>query len=290
MAYLTAKNVPLYFGSTIESNAGPTEGDTNNKSVFANQVQLSYTPNVAVQRVVGIDPSKDSFQLAGPPNAPLSFTSYVGFTDEFVPTGYTGDSNVGTAFKIGDDADGIKASGAYLTSYSLTVTPYAPVLMQCDFAIYQPLTLATEGGQIAAAPSALESSIDFNDFGHRAYSTFNGTVLDDVSIIESVSYQFSAQRLPSYNIGGFLMNTGAAGGGARLLSAEHSFAVAGDNIQKLVPISGANTSSALELKIKSSDATELLSISVDGRINAENVTVSAGDVARGSMTISEPLV
>lgn len=293
MAFITAKNVPLYFGKTINADTMPNEQDNNNFMVLATQVQLNYTPNVAVQRVVGKNPTKDSFALVGPPNATLSFSSYIGPTDEFVPSAYTGDFDIGTTFKIGNDGNGISGSGAYMTSYSLTVTPYAPVLYQADFAIYQPLATGTNTNGFISATTEThplqQDAFDFNDFGHGAYSTFNDSVLDNVSIVESVGYQYQAQRLPSYNIGGFLMNAGN-GAGAKLISAEHSFSIAGDNIQKIVSVTGANTSQALTLNIKNSTPASLLSITVDGRINAENVTVSAADVARGSMTITEPLV
>lgn len=294
MAFISAKDIPLYFGNNVNSNTAPTEGDAGNRGVIATQVQLNYTPNIGVTRVVGKEPSKDSFNLVGPPNASLSFSAYVGATAEFDITDYTGEQSIGTSFAIGDIANGIKGSGAHLTSYSLTVTPYAPVLIQCDFAIYNPLTTTSEGGFIAdAGADGLLDALSFGDYGHGVYSSFGktsdetATFLDDIDVVESVTYQYSAQRLPIYKIGAYNIQT--AEGGAKLISAEHSFQIQGDNIQKLVPITGSNPGS-MSLKVKKADSSTLLSVEVDGRINAENVTVTAGDVARGSVSITEPLV
>lgn len=295
MAYVAAKDVPLYFGSTINSNTAPGEGDSVSRGVVAAQVQLNYTPNIAPTRVVGKDPTKNSFTLAGPPNASLSFSAYVGASTEFDITDYTGDHNLGTTFAIGDITSGIKGSGAYLTSYSMTVTPYAPVLLQADFAIYNPLTISSEGGFIAdAANNSIIDDLDFGAFGHGVYSTFgktvdeNATFLDDIGVVESVAYQFSAQRLPIYKIGSYNIQGGTPGG-AELITAEHSFQIQGDNIQKLVPITGSNPGS-MSLKIKNASAATLLTATVDGRINAENVSLAGGDLARGSVSITELLI
>tara|TARA_Y100000114_G_scaffold21378_1_gene17166 strand:+ start:1224 stop:2090 length:867 start_codon:yes stop_codon:yes gene_type:complete len=288
MAYIAAKDVPLYFGSTVNSNNAPTEADVGNRGVVATQVQLNYTPNITPTRVVGKEPSKDSFNLAGPPNATLSFSAYVGATAEFDITDYTGDQTVGTSFAIGDIANGIKGSGAYLTSYSMTVTPYAPVIFQADFAIYNPLTTTSEGGFIAdAGTDGVIDALNFGSYGHGVYSTFNDTNLDNIDVVESVTYQYQAQRLPIYKIGAYNIQT--AQGGAELITAQHSFQVQGDNIQKLVPITGSNPGS-ISLVIKNVSTTSLLTATVDGRLNAENVTLAGGDLARGSVTITELLV
>ena len=159
MAYIQAKDVPLYFSSAIDSRSTqPTETPDNaNRAVFANQVQLNYTPNIAPTRLVGRNVTNDSFLLAGPPNATLSFSAYVcpngadAQNAEFNIVNYTGQKTHGARFKIGDGANGLQGSGAYLTSYSMTVTPYAPVVFQADFAIYNPLTTTSEGGFIANA-------------------------------------------------------------------------------------------------------------------------------------------
>lgn len=289
MAYISYTDVPLYFGTGVNSNNAPTESDAGNKSVIAQQVQLNYTPNIAPVRVVGKDPTKDNFNLAGPPNASLSFTCYVD-GGEFDPADYTGDvGDNGTSFALGDISNGIKGSGAFLTSFSYTVSPYAPVLVQCDFAIYNPLTTTSAGGKIANAnQDNILDAADFGAYAHGAYSTFSGdgqaatATLSDISIFEALQYQFSAQRLPVYEIGSYTLQK------CELITAEQTLSIQGDNIQALVPITGENPG-ALTIELKGTGSSALLTSTIDGRLNAENVSVQGGDLARGSITITQLL-
>lgn len=289
MAYISYTDVPLYFGTGVNSNNAPTESDAGNKSVIAQQVQLNYTPNIAPVRVVGKDPTKDNFNLAGPPNASLSFTCYVD-GGEFDPADYTGDiGDNGTSFALGDITNGIKGSGAFLTSFSYTVSPYAPVLVQCDFAIYNPLTTTSAGGKIVSAgQDGVLDTADFGAYAHGAYSTFSGdsqaatATLSDISIFESLQYQFSAQRLPVYEIGSYNLQK------CELITAEQTLSIQGDNIQALVPITGENPGE-LTIELKGTGSSALLTSTIDGRLNAENVSVQGGDLARGSITITQLL-
>ena len=286
MAYISYTDVPLYFGTSNNSNSLPTESDASNKGVIAQQVQLNYTPNIAPVRVVGKTPTKDSFNLAGPPNASLSFACYIenaAAGAEFNPLDYTGDFTNGTTFRLGDSVNGISGSGLFLNSFSYTLTPYAPVLIQCDFAIYNPLTKSTAGKNIASASNDnVIDSLDFGDYAHGAYSTFNKGTLSDISIFESIQYQYTAQRLPVYEVGSYDLAA------CELITAEQTLTIQGDNIQKLVPITGDNRGTQT-IVLKNSDSTTLLTSAITGVVNAENVSIQGGDLARGSVTITQLL-
>ena len=220
MAYISYTDVPLYFNKTLGNGATlPGVGDNNSRGVYCQQVQLNYTPNISPVRLVGKTPTKDSFNLAGAPNSSLSFSAYLesgndGNSGHFNPADYTRQvGNVGDSFVLGDEENGISGSGAFLTSFSYTITPYAPVLMQCDFAIYNPLTTVSTGGQISAETSeTMLPTLDFGKYGHGVYSTFSGvdqpatTTLSDIDVFESISYQFSASRLPIYKVGSYYLD------------------------------------------------------------------------------------
>jgi hypothetical protein len=285
MAYISYEKVPLYFGLP-NSNSFPTETAAANTGVFCESLQFNHTPNLSPTRIVGVEPGKNSFILAGSPNSTLSFSAYVG-TSEFDPTDFTGNVGItGATFRIGDAVNGISGSGAFLTSFSYTLAPYQPVLVQCDFAIYQPVTV--EGGQIADAGSnTVIDNLNFADYGHGAYSTFDDTYLDDISVVESVQYQFSCSRLPFYGKKGTTNSLYLRD--VAYQTAEHSITVQGDNIQKLIPITGINPG-PIALTVKNSATTTIFTSTVDGKLNAENVTIQGGDLARGSVTITELLV
>jgi len=289
MAYISYKDLPIYFGTS--ANGGSlTATDLVSKMVFAQQVQLNYTPNIAPTRMLGKTPTRDNFNLAGPPNASLSFSCYVSDTNEFNPTDYTGDvGDDGAYFAIGGGPNGITGSGAYLTSFSYTLAPYQPVLVQCDFAIYRPLTTTDFGGKIGTgANTSWVDTTDFSTYAHGAYSVFSGqgqaatTTLNDISVYESIQYQYSANRMPIYEIGNYNPSV------VELMTAEHSLTIQGDNIQELVPLTGSNPGK-LNLLLKNSNDDTCFSGAVDGRITAENISISAGDLARGNITITELL-
>tara|TARA_A100000171_G_scaffold30405_1_gene28607 strand:+ start:1463 stop:2317 length:855 start_codon:yes stop_codon:yes gene_type:complete len=283
MAYISYKDVPLYFGTDVNSNTLPQEADANNKGIICQQLQLNYTPNIAPVRILGKDPTRDNFNLAGPPNASLSFSAYVE-TGEFNITGFTGDvGNVGSTFRIGDAVNGISGSGAFLTSYSFTLAAYQPVLVQADFVIYNPLTISVPGGAIADAGSnSVIDDLDFSKYGHGAYSTIQTGNMSSLSTIESVQYQYTANRLPIYNLGSFTPSV------VELLTEEQSMQIQGDNIINLVPLTGSNPG-PITGSVKDSNNNEIFEIVVNGRVTAENIAVAGGDLARGSLTIAELL-
>lgn len=293
MAYVSYTDVPLYFGTATNGSTLPTKTDGGSKGVYCQQVQLNYTPNISPVRLVGKKPTKNNFNLAGAPNSSLSFSAYLESGNaSFDPSDYTGQvGNVGSSFILGDSGNGISGSGAFMTSFSYTITPYAPVLIQCDFVIYNPLTTTNIGGQIAADAEDSETmlpSLDFGKYGHGVYSTFSGvgqpatTTLSDIDVFESISYQFSANRLPIYKVGSYYLDA------QELITAEQTLQIQGDNIQKLVSITGSNPG-ALQLIVKNSDSTALLTSAIDGRLTAENVSIAGGGLARGTVSIVELL-
>ena len=281
MAYISYKDVPLYFGFPESGGFPLVTPDGGNKGVFCQQVQLNYTPNITPVRLLGETPDNGNFNLAGPPNASLSFSCYVS-NAEFVPTNYSGEGDIGATFVLGDNVNGISGSGAFLTSFSYTLTPYAPVLVQCDFAIYNPLTISSNKGKIAAETTQVIDDSNFALYGHGAYSTTNGlSILNDLSSIESIQYQFTANRLPVYEIGSFSPTF------VELVTAEQSIQVQGDNIQALVPLTGQAPGN-IDIDIKGVGVT-CFSTPINGVITAENISIAGGDLARGSLTITELL-
>ena len=291
MAYVSYTDVPLYFNNTPNSFEGSPASPAigSSRGVYCQQVQLNYTPNIAPVRLVGKTPNKDNFNLAGAPNSSLSFSAYIE-SGEFNPSDYTGQvGDRGAMFRLGDNVNGISGSGAFMTSFSYTLTPYAPVLIQCDFAIYNPLTTTNIGGQIVAETTeSMLPAKDFGKFGHGVYSTFSGvgspatTVLSDMDIFESISYQFSANRMPIYKVGSYYLDK------QELITAEQTLQIQGDNIQKLVSITGSNPG-ALQIIIKDSAQTSLITSNIDGRLTAENVSVAGGGLAKGSISITQLL-
>ena len=103
-----------------------------------------------------------------------------------------------------------------------------------------------------------------------------------MDVFESINYQFSANRLPIYKVGSYYIDA------QELITAEQTLQIQGDNIQKLVSITGANPGE-VNIMIKNSDFETLLTNKIDGRLNSENVSIAGGQLARGTISITELL-
>ena len=290
MAYVSYKDLPLYFGATSNgvSPTAPNEGEASSFMAQATQVQLNYTPTVQQSRLLGQAATKNSFALAGPPSSTLSFSCYLK-PGEFTPTGtntanntlsLTGNNTV--AIRLGDASSGFLLPCCALTSFSYSLVPFQPVVVNCEFAL---LNNPTEGrlivGQADIGPS---TGSDYTDYAHGAYSTCDAVDnITDLGILESVQYQFACQRLAQYNLGSTTLSS------LETVSMEQSLTVQGDQIEDLVPSGGENVAAILNT-IKNPDGTTIMTSQVEGRMIAENVSVTAGDFARGSMTISQPML
>lgn len=290
MAYISYKNLPIRFGIDADTNTIPTE-IVGYKEIYAQSAQLNYSPTLQPVRILGKAPTADNYNLAGPPNATLSFSCYLDPTKatnsqtDFNPRTFTGDvGDNGTTFLIGDATNGIKGSGAFLTSYSFTSAPYQPILFQCEFAIYKPLTTTSAGGKIATTDdfNATSAELNLNNAAHGAYSTFSSSDFGNVDLYDSFTYQYSCQRLPIYEIGSFYPQS------VEFMTAEHSFTLESDNIINLVPLTGQNATINITVG-KPAGGVSAINPSVAGRILQEGVNIQAGDFGRGSISVTQLL-
>ena len=120
---------------------------------------------------------------------------------------------------------------------------------------------------------------DIDKLAHGVYSAFTGN-LTDAGIFENVNYSYSAQYTPIYEIGSYNPTV-------IFTSAQQSIQIQADNIEDLVPItSGLHVSPVLTIKNQTGT---MHTLTINGTLNSENVSLTAGDLARGQMTIIQPL-
>ena len=268
MAYKTFENLPLYFGRANSATL-PTDTEATTRVVSANQVQFSYTPSLAAGGKLGKSRDADDVLLSGPPNVSLSFstllqTGSAAGVGEFSPFDYSGKKNGtnGCAAIIGSHDNGIRLQNLFLSSVSLTVAPYSPVIATCDFVGYTPPNqFATP---LTNQKINAETDAD-NKPNPKADEVINGL---------------------------FCSFSGSHAGGndtatAHLTSAEHSLQVQADQIDDLIPVSGRVCNLILDLRNGRDD--DFHTINVSGVMNGENVSISAGDVARAQLTVTAPL-
>ncbi len=273
MAFLTFRDLPIYL-----STAGlPSEGENNSTMVHATQGQFNYTPNLQQNRLLGQQAaSKNNFVVAGPPAATLSFSAYLK-NGEFEPNDFTGNNPI--HFRIGDAAgDELRGRNMYLSSYSYSIAPYQPILVNAEFAIYE-----RPSGQMAAETTNGPAPTSIGTYAHSVYSTVGAAAQVSATLLESVQYQFQTTRLPIYQIGS------KAPSEVKQLSAEQSCTIVGDQIDLIIAETGKAVTS-FDITLNNSTPAEVMKNTINGQMIAENVSISAGDIARGTVTISEPLI
>jgi len=296
MASTNFNNLPVYL--TKPNTAGsPALNEDSSRKAFAQQVQFNYTPSLSTTRLLGASARRKNVVMTGPPNLSISFSCLLqssGYSNEtarrdvqeFNPFDYTGEQGAGCGITIGHESNGITLTGCFLTSLSLSISPYAPVVANCDFACYDVPNITTavlgNGGKLTALADASNhaSPRDFDVTGlvHGIYSTFTGYV-DHALDFESVGYNYSASYTPVYKMGEFTPDV-------HFTTAEQSLQVQADNTAGLSPVTGLAVRPSIELRSSSDPFKKII---FDGVLNGENVSITAGDLARAQLNITEPL-
>jgi hypothetical protein len=300
MAYQTFENLPLYFGRANSSTL-PTDTEGTTRKVSANQVQFSYTPSLTAGAKLGKSRDADDVLLSGPPNVSLSFstllqTGSAATVGEFSPFDYSGKKNGtnGCAAIIGSHDNGIRLQNLFLSSVTLTVAPYSPVIATCDFVGYTPPN--TSASPLVNKKLNAETDTDTkpnpkaDEVINGLFCSFSGShgggnakadrAFEDATVFESLNYTASFTHTPIYTVGNYTAT-------AHLTSAEHSLQVQADQIDDLIPVSGRVCNLILDLRNGRDD--DFHTINVSGVMNGENVSISAGDVARAQLTVTAPL-
>jgi hypothetical protein len=245
---------------------------------------------------LGKNSNRDNLLLAGPPDVSISFSALLEktpeATQEFNPFDYTGALNGsnGCRLSIGHPTSGIVVDKCFLTNLSLSVTPYAPVSYNADFACYgvpnQTSTiLGTSKGSIQTADGEadmltnLTPEGDITGIAHGIYCKFTGGQIPQASNFEAINYTHSAVYTPVYTVGNFEPTV-------HFTSATQTLQIQADDIAGITPVTGLDITVSLALRNSKSEVKDL---SFTALLNGESASVTAGDVARASLNIVQPL-
>jgi len=290
MAYVTFDNLPVY-ASAPNSAGADAINDTNQRKISATQVQFNYAPAISNVPILGKKSDVDNLLPAGPPDVSISFSALLekqgDGTAEFNPFDYTGALNGsnGCRLSIGATTNGIVVDKCFLTNLSLTITPYAPIQYNADFVCYGvpnqgEAPLGTSKGAItAAADDTIIPEASITGTAHGIYSSFNGSQIPQGSNFEAVNYTYSAVYTPVYKVGSFEPDV-------HFTSATQTIQVQADDVAGITALTGLSFTGELALKNSSST---IKSITFDANLNGESASVTAGDVARASLNIVQPL-
>jgi hypothetical protein len=292
MAYVTFENLPVY-ASAPNSAGADGISDTNQRKISASQVQFNYAPSISNVPILGKQSDVDNLLPAGPPDVSISFSALLEengeAAQEFNPFDYTGNKTEGAGCRlsIGDPTNGIVVDKCFLTNLSFSVSPYAPISYNAAFVCYGvpnqgTAPLGTSKGAITSAGSDganLIPEATITGTAHGIYTRFSGSSIDQASEFEAINYTYSAVYTPVYSVGSFEPTV-------HFTSATQTLQVQADDIAGITPLSGKGVSPTIQIR----NSTNLIkAISFDALLNGESASVSAGDVARASLNIVQPL-
>ena len=285
MAYANFDNLPLLIGTNKDTTTLPhLSTDGSNKTVSATNVSISESASLSTTQMLGRDSTRDDLRMSGPGQVSLSFNTllHTGSSageQEFCPFDYTGASTNGTTMRLGSN---LALSGLYLTSFSLSVTPYAPVSCQCDFVcLTPPATTAAVAASITNNTNAgAKPALNHDSVIHGAYTTLTDGVVNNSTLVESFNYSYSANIMPVYQVGSFSPSV-------HFQSAEQSLQFQSDGMALHMFATGSGVAPVMALKNMANET--LRTITFAGKLVGQSAGVSAGDVARTNYTIVQPL-
>jgi hypothetical protein len=171
-------------------------------------------------------------------------------------------------------------SGCYLSSATMTIQPFAPVVCGAEFVVLNTPT----GVNFNAGSNFTDDLSGYLCHGHNVVIT-NGTNLTDSSR-DSISYKVTCNRTPAYEIGSI--------NAARMFldSVEKEMSIRSTNVGKFINYSGYGDVITIDPKndLGTSVINGGFSMSANSRVVSQNLTAQEGDILAGEVTLREVIL
>ena len=286
---LSYVNFPIYVGSANASSIPyPTEQTTFLPST---DVSVGYSTVTSPNRKLGkLIAEDDQFKFSGPLSANISFQMLL--HDELPPneTGYSflsGQSGDFFPIQIGSGV----FNKCYLTDYTVTIQPYAPVTVGVNFVSLDPPT----GQQISGDPAPYQNPFgadppfDGNKFvyGHTCSVENMTDVVGQVQ--SSISYRKNFNRTPQYTLGSINATD------VLLDGIETETTITSTGVENLINFSGDETTNDLNISLENVAGNSIrfftgISIKAGARVLQESYAIAGGDTLQTSTTLREILL
>jgi hypothetical protein len=239
----------------------------NGENFYATRASLSSTASLHPDRVVG--GSLEGYGPTGPIADSVNLDYYVSEANDSIMS-LTG--NLPCSGSLG----GVNFSGAYLTKYSINIAPYRPIEVSVSFDVYSGFYGSLNGQSGDFNPSL----IDIANGAHTDLVNFNSLKMGMDNPI-SIDYNIDCQRTPNYVIGEEhprYVILGAIG---------KSMSIKGENIGDLISYSGRSSASMSITPKNINNLSRGQTLECEGVIHSQNLSVSAGGIVDGTISISE---
>jgi hypothetical protein len=169
---------------------------------------------------------------------------------------------------------GISFSGAYLTDYSVNISPYLPVSFSADFVIFSGYKNELSTGAFTS------NSLELANGAHSDISNFNynNIGLDNPT---SISYSVSCERVPNHEIGNEFSSN------VRLGSVVKNLSIEGENIGSLINHSGQDIAGVSVQPKTLNNLSRGQLIECSGIIKSQSLSVEKNGFIKGSIEIED---
>ena len=169
---------------------------------------------------------------------------------------------------------GIQFSGAYLSDYSINISPYKPVEFAATFKIYSGFQQETSTGSFKTDP------VEFANGAYTELINFNKNNIG-LDFPTDISYSISCERMPNYVIGHEYPQ------GVRHGKVTKNISVRGENVGAVMKYSGQDFAK-ISISPKTIDyASRGRTIECEGIINNQNLSISSKGLMQGNIDVTE---
>ena len=237
----------------------------NGERFFATTASLSSSAAVSPDIVEG--GGLESYNPNSALTASVNFNYYVTGSNDSVMA-LTGDASSSGSF------GGINFSGAYLSSYSISISPYVPVHISAGFSIFSGYS------QVLSADPLNLDSIEIANGAKTELLNINEVNVGMDNPVD-ISYSINCERSPSYIIGQEHPSHVLLG------KVSKEMTLRGENIGSLINYSGRDFAKISITPKTINGLSRGQSMTCGGIIREQALAVSAGGTAEGTISILE---
>ena len=296
--YLRYSDVPV-FANFLQEDTNPVTALSS--GIFAaTEVSLSLDPTLTPNRFLGKPQNRSDFSTSGPLEGKLSMTFIpliennanvflnINRQNQLAFFALTGNFSKGHTIQVAN----LLLKRCYLNNYSIKINPYQPVSVSANFTVYDVTGIAN--GTLSAysstvSPIAKNTAVPYYESLHALSTRLDTSITTNLPETRiNIEINVDCNRTPVYTLGQQLPD------GVVLNTVERTVNIQGENVGKILDITGANPGSInisfLPLSMRGSvptSTTNVLNINVSGRITSQQLSVSQGSILNGKVVIKE---
>lgn len=244
----------------------------NQKEILCNSCEISQSAQVDVTAKEIDATNFNSFVAKGPMQGSLRLSYYVTGRDDLK-------SYIEADTSITGNFGGLYFASGYLNQYSINCLPNNPVLAQVDLKFFESLK-----GQFVPPAYPTPLDVPVLNFSDVTIDTLSSYSMEPITNITSLSYTFAKDINATYLDDNRLDSNAAY----RISFGERKIVgqLVTDSLLPNLPPTGLNAGVSINFNAPSNPSL-VESLTISGRITQKTISVSAGDILKNSISISQ---